>query len=337
MESTSLLVERNGSKLPESKLMKYILSLFFALLLVSCNNAAPQAVTPEAISTLVTSAITQTSTSIPPSPTLTSTPVPCDSTTSDFCIVDGNFIFQSPLNGSLVDLMSPTYRYGSTDNGNRDPHHGTDFNAANGDPVLAVADGTIVFAGSEKERIHSPWRDNFYGNFIVIRHANDIHTLYAHLSKILVETDQEVRVGETIGEVGRTGVAIGPHLHLEVRRGANGEDYFSTENPELWLILDDDENGNLYGALSITIDEGLTRKVPQKIVLEYYPVGAESPQKTIHAITYSDEFEHNQEDMVLSNMQPGRYRIAFSGESGFSERWVEIVSGKLTQVILIVK
>ena len=78
--------------------------------------------------------------------------------------------------------------------------------------MAAAAAGTVVVAG----RV-----DGGYGKAIVIAHSQGVTTLYAHLSAILVRTGEHVAGDETIGLVGSTGNADGPHLHFEVRvRGA---------------------------------------------------------------------------------------------------------------------
>jgi murein DD-endopeptidase MepM/ murein hydrolase activator NlpD len=260
----------------------------------------------------------------------------CDVHIDDFCIVSGNFIFQQPVDNKVAGPFAESYRYGMNEDGRRTPHRGVDFPAAVGTPVLAVADGEIVFAGFEETTIYSPWV-NYYGKFIVIRHANDMFTLYAHLSRIDVKAGQKVKVGETIGAVGRTGVAIGPHLHFEVRRGANGEDFLSTENPELWLTLVNDKNASLYGAISVTFDADIVHKVQRNIEIEYFPGGAVTPEKVIHTFTYPLGFERNAEDAVLSKLEPGRYRIwVYAKGQVLLNRWVRVESGRLTQVYMLI-
>ncbi len=86
-------------------------------------------------------------------------------------------------------------------------HHGTDFHAKAGTPVLAAGDGTVVFAG----------RQGGYGNVIYVDHGGGIVTRYAHLSKIVTAKDVTITAGDEIGLVGSTGRATGPHLHFEVR------------------------------------------------------------------------------------------------------------------------
>jgi murein DD-endopeptidase MepM/ murein hydrolase activator NlpD len=83
-------------------------------------------------------------------------------------------------------------------------------------------------------------RPDFYGNVVVIEHdylapdGRPIYSLYGHLSRVDVTAGQRGDFGQTIAAVGATGVAFGPHLHLEIRLGTP-LDYYSTYNPELWV------------------------------------------------------------------------------------------------------
>jgi murein DD-endopeptidase MepM/ murein hydrolase activator NlpD len=86
-------------------------------------------------------------------------------------------------------------------------HLGTDFAAPTGTPARTVGDGTVTFAGTQ----------NGFGNVVFIKHRNSHETVYAHLSKINVRVGQSVSQGQTIGLVGSTGWATGPHLHFEFR------------------------------------------------------------------------------------------------------------------------
>ena len=86
-------------------------------------------------------------------------------------------------------------------------HLGTDFAATTGTPARTVGDGVVEFAGVQ----------NGYGNVIFIKHRSGHETVYAHLSKIMVERGESVSQGQTVGLVGSTGWATGPHLHFEVR------------------------------------------------------------------------------------------------------------------------
>ena len=90
-------------------------------------------------------------------------------------------------------------------------HNGTDYAAKRGSPVRTTGDGTIKYAG----------RRNGCGNEIVIQHTNDYSTRYCHLDKFHsgIKKGKRVIQGETIGYVGSTGLATGPHLHYEFKIG----------------------------------------------------------------------------------------------------------------------
>jgi murein DD-endopeptidase MepM/ murein hydrolase activator NlpD len=88
-------------------------------------------------------------------------------------------------------------------------HRGIDYAAPTGTPVRATADGVVASIGNQ----------NGYGNVIELRHHGAYSTLYAHLSRFASQLRPGARVqqGETIGYVGATGWATGPHLHYEFR------------------------------------------------------------------------------------------------------------------------
>ncbi len=86
-------------------------------------------------------------------------------------------------------------------------HEGVDFPKGTGHPVLATADGTVIYTGS---------RFRSYGKVIIIEHEKKWASLYAHLSKIGVQRGSFVRKRQKIGEVGNTGRSLGPHLHFEL-------------------------------------------------------------------------------------------------------------------------
>jgi murein DD-endopeptidase MepM/ murein hydrolase activator NlpD len=94
-------------------------------------------------------------------------------------------------------------------NGHLEQHQGIDLGAPEGTPILAAADGVVQSAGLR----------GGYGQAVVIRHAGGISTLYGHASALMVQPGQHVTKGQTIGLVGQTGKATGPHLHFEVRVG----------------------------------------------------------------------------------------------------------------------
>jgi murein DD-endopeptidase MepM/ murein hydrolase activator NlpD len=112
--------------------------------------------------------------------------------------------FARPLQGPVGDPFGPRgARF----------HAGVDFPAPAGTAVAAAGSGRVAFAGPSG----SGW-----GNLVVVAHRHGVRTRYAHLSRIDVQVGQRVSTGSTIGLVGSTGEATGPHLHFEVVvRGAN--------------------------------------------------------------------------------------------------------------------
>jgi murein DD-endopeptidase MepM/ murein hydrolase activator NlpD len=88
------------------------------------------------------------------------------------------------------------------------PHLGTDYAAPTGTPVQTVGDGRVMYAGWKGED----------GRLIMVRHVNGYTTFYMHLSRILVRDGQQVQQGQTIGLVGMTGLATGPHLDFRIER-----------------------------------------------------------------------------------------------------------------------
>jgi len=97
--------------------------------------------------------------------------------------------------------------------GEQEFHGGLDFKAAEGTPVLAVAGGTVT----------SIWQDeDGYGLVLELRHQGRWSSLYAHLQETLVREGDEVRAGQVIARVGKSGNAAAPHLHFEIR--ANGHE-----------------------------------------------------------------------------------------------------------------
>lgn len=306
--------------------MKRISSILLFIFFLSACTPKPISiptvkVAPSATLPLSSATLTPLSPSAMPSSTATPTPIPCDPLTVDFCILDGQFLFQRPILPPGNDSVEETYRFGSTAEGTREAHHGVEFENATGTPVHAAADGEVVFAGPDAEAVYSPW-PGFYGNLIVLRHADDLFTLYAHLSRIEVEAGQTVTAGQKIGEVGKSGTAQGSHLHFEVRRG---KDYFSTLNPELWLAPKTDT-----GVLAITVVNAQGEYRWAKITIQ-------SDAQTYFIETYDAEIHTMGENAALGGLQPGRYRIALVYGGQVYERWVEVQSGKLTQTVIIVK
>lgn len=87
-------------------------------------------------------------------------------------------------------------------------HRGVDYAAPTGTPIHAAGEGKVTFHG---------WQ-NGYGNVVILQHGGRYSTLYGHMSRFAsLQTGQHVSQGQTIGFVGMTGMATGPHLHYEFR------------------------------------------------------------------------------------------------------------------------
>ena len=99
-------------------------------------------------------------------------------------------------------------------------HHGIDIGARRGTPVRAAGSGTVKFSG---------WGPTGYGLMIIIKHPDNLTTVYAHNSRNLVQKGSKVKRGQMIARIGKTGRATGPHLHFEVRNDAHAR------NPFLYL------------------------------------------------------------------------------------------------------
>lgn len=91
--------------------------------------------------------------------------------------------------------------------GNKSFHTGIDIAAAEGTNIACAYDGTVAETGYTSGK----------GNYVLIKHSDNLETLYCHLSEILVTENASLRAGETIGLVGSTGMSTGPHLHFELR------------------------------------------------------------------------------------------------------------------------
>ena len=143
------------------------------------------------------------------------------------------------LSDDNIHWVDRTYTYGGTQLNTRAVHLGVEFVNPRDTPLYAAKSGRVVFAGDDSTTLLGPDLD-YYGNVVVVAHeltslaGRQIFTLYGHLHEVDVASGQMVDDLDRIGLIGATGVAIGPHLHFEVRV-ADPFDYRMTRNPELWL------------------------------------------------------------------------------------------------------
>jgi murein DD-endopeptidase MepM/ murein hydrolase activator NlpD len=88
-------------------------------------------------------------------------------------------------------------------------HYGIDIPGKKGTPIVAAAEGKVVYADN---------RLSGYGNMIIIKHKSGYKTIYAHNSSNHVDVGDKVQKGQVIASMGRTGRATGTHLHFEIRK-----------------------------------------------------------------------------------------------------------------------
>ena len=119
----------------------------------------------------------------------------------DIKSIKGFFVW--PVKGQL------TSRFGNRSGRH---HDGIDIAARKGTPVIAAAAGKVMFSG---------WGPAGYGLMLIIKHKNNLTTVYAHNAHIHVHKNQMVKQGQRIASVGSTGRSTGPHLHFEVRNDSN--------------------------------------------------------------------------------------------------------------------
>jgi murein DD-endopeptidase MepM/ murein hydrolase activator NlpD len=108
--------------------------------------------------------------------------------------------FKWPVQGPMLSSFGPKGQGLSND--------GVNIGAPKGAPVVAAANGIVVYAGSEMKG---------FGNLVLIRHQGGWVTAYAHLDRALVSKDAVVAQGDMIGTVGKTGNVSSPQIHFEIR------------------------------------------------------------------------------------------------------------------------
>ncbi len=126
----------------------------------------------------------------------------------------GKGVLQYPVANVTI-----TQYFGNTPFASKNPqvyngggHNGIDLSVKVGSPIYAAAAGTVLGTGDTDTACSGV----SYGRWVLIRHANGLTTLYAHLSVIQVSAGQSVTTGEKIGLSGNTGYSTGPHLHFTV-------------------------------------------------------------------------------------------------------------------------
>ncbi len=270
--------------------------------------------------------------------TPTSPPVSTETCNDEICIVPGNFLLARPIGPDGRNTIDHSFRFGEYHRATRRAHHGVDFLNSTGTPVLAAADGEVVVAGDDSQTPYAIYPDT-YGNLVILEHhlpgiADTVYTLYAHLSQISVATGESVQAGQEIGQVGMSGNIRGSTLHFEVRLQDNN--YQAARNPELWLELLPDENGQLQGALAglILNSQGDYVHMPN-IVIERLGGPGQPALDQLYLKTYNEDhlvgMSPWKESFAVGNLPAGSYQISF-WLNGMQQKVVEVKPGKLTGV-----
>jgi murein DD-endopeptidase MepM/ murein hydrolase activator NlpD len=239
-----------------------------------------------------------------------------------------HFYFTSPFAANEPSWPVEDYRYGGSFFEDV-VHSGMDIKIPVGTPVLAAGPGKVVWSGYGLfAGRYDP--DDPYGQAVMIRHnfgyqGAQLYTVYAHLDRVDVERDHQVEAGDLIGLSGETGQTSGPHLHFEVRLDESGQGFFSTRNPELWLVPPQG-----YGVLAGRVMNTGGRKVKGQLVIVSPP---ESEQfwraNSYHGGTVNSD-PYYQENLVISELPAGRYEISINYLSRIYRREIDIFPGLVT-------
>ena len=114
-----------------------------------------------------------------------------------------------PLDGPVTSVFA--VRNDPFGSGETETHEGVDIAVVDSTDVLAAMNGVVKTVGT----------NSGYGNYIVIRHSDEMETLYAHCEKIYSKAGDKISAGDIIAKAGSTGRSTAPHLHFELR--INGE------------------------------------------------------------------------------------------------------------------
>jgi len=278
---------------------------------------------------------TPTATPLPPTMTPLPTRPPGQTATPVIQVVTathnaaGHYWLDRPLPASANVNPSRYYPYGTTAGGEYLLHHGVDTTNPTGTPVIAVANGTVVVAGTDQE---TAWglRPNFYGNLVVVRlerkyKDQPVYCLYGHLDSMRVKEGQWVKAGDELGTVGETGIALGPHLHFEVRLGENT--YASTRNPMLW-IKPLEGCGTVVGWV---VDEQGRLAPEQKVILRKASGGTPITIYTYldHGVNPDDEWGEN---LVIWDLAQGAYDLEIHVNKRAYKKFLVVREGQTTWV-----
>lgn len=249
-------------------------------------------------------------------------PISCE---EDFCQVDWPGWLVRPFSDPDRGQIDLTYPYASKGNGDLAIHNGVEFPNPHGTPIRAAADGIVAYAGNDEELTFGPY-PNFYGNVVILNHkdifsANEIFTLYGHLSVINVEEGEIVQQGEVLGQVGASGVAGGSHLHFEVRYVDN--EYQNSTNPVLWFPPLANQALGQTSTLAGTISDSSGKAISEAT----FTLEKLNDQGVVEKHYYFQSYAQNgvnshpalQENFAVPDLPPGDYRLTYISGKMYEE------------------
>jgi murein DD-endopeptidase MepM/ murein hydrolase activator NlpD len=234
-----------------------------------------------------------------------------------------HFYFSRPFAVNEIGWPVEDYRYGGSFFEDV-VHKGMDIKIPDGTPILAAGPGRVVWAGyglfSGK---YDP--DDPYGQAVMIRHnfgfqGTRLYTVYAHLDRVDVQQDQYIDAGRLLGLSGQTGKTSGPHLHFEVRLNQDG--FFSTLNPELWLVPPQG-----WGVLAGRVMNTGGRKVEGQMVIVRTDQSEQWWRANSYHRGYVNSDPYYQENLVISDLPAGRYEIVINYLSRIYTQEIDIYPG----------
>jgi murein DD-endopeptidase MepM/ murein hydrolase activator NlpD len=251
-------------------------------------------------------------------PAPTWTPPPLDPARQ----IADHYFMGRPIADGGTNWIDRTYPYGGTAGGRFESHLGVEFVNPGGTPILAVEAGTVIYAGEDSAVQFGPY-PNYYGNLVVIQHAfttpdgQPVFSLYGHMDRFEVSTGQAVTRGQHVGSVGATGIAMGAHLHFEVRVG-DPYSYTNTRNPELWI-----RPFPTYGTLAgRTLDAAGNR-------LYQVSIQVKSARITRYAFSYADDRVNPDavfgEHFTLGDLPADYYEISVTADGRVRYREVAYI------------
>ena len=238
-----------------------------------------------------------------------------------------HFYFARPIAADEINWPLASYRYGGVFFQDV-VHTGVDIDAPYGTPILAAGPGTVVWADWGLFLEAPGVLEDPYGMAVVVRmdfgyRDKPLYSVYAHMSKIVAIRGQHVDTGDVLGLVGATGATTGPHVHFEVRWADNS--FHHTYNPELWMAPPEgwgvlvgrltDAAGDLIHLLDVQVEN--TSSGAARLV-RTYGAGAVN----------SDPYY--KENLVLSDLPAGLYKITFRWPDTEQQEWVRILPGQVS-------